>query len=433
VESNVIDTFEVGVMQWRTASDIRNNVIYASFDGWGAGIEHNSGNAVVESNVITVSRGISDALFLNDCREIRVRNNIFMGVQNHYGLLVDVNSHHDSCRYGTTVGEITNNLFYGGRHGLAVYSCAYPVVRGNIFAKCDWWDMLLVADDPTRVGYNLYWDTHGPNPPLDSARRRDRQSIFADPMFVDSLDFHLQAFSPAIDAGDTLLFDPDGTRSDIGPYGGPLGESYAYVDLPPRSPTDLTGEVLSQNRVRLYWHRNHESDLHHYEVYWSREAFVHPDSGGGAILVRSVAGDTSCIHTADLNDHPYCSWAVRAVDAQGGAGSFSEPFALAVAGIGDEDATLPGSFTLHPNYPNPFNAQTRITYSLAAPAEVTLAIYDVLGRYVRTLVRGAQPAGEHSVQWDGTDDGAREVASGVYLLRLSVGDEAQTRKVLLLK
>jgi hypothetical protein len=101
--------------------------------------------------------------------------------------------------------------------------------------------------------------------------------------------------------------------------------------------------------------------------------------------------------------------------------------------VRDEAGVPPASFALLPNYPNPFNASTRIAYDLAQPAVVSLAIFDALGRHVRTLARAPQPAGQHSVTWDGFNKSGRAVASGVYLLRLSVGDETETRKVLLLK
>lgn len=59
-------------------------------------------------------------------------------------------------------------------------------------------------------------------------------------MFVNETeDFHLQKYSPLIDAGDTLVNDVDGTRSDIGLYGGPYGKSYDYLDLAPVEPEEL--------------------------------------------------------------------------------------------------------------------------------------------------------------------------------------------------
>ena len=100
--------------------------------------------------------------------------------------------------------------------------------------------------------------------------------------------------------------------------------------------------------------------------------------------------------------------------------------------VGD-DETLPLEIALHPNYPNPFNAFTKITYSLRQPGAVTLTIYDVLGRHVATLVEGVQETGDHSVAWNGTNDHGREAGSGVYFYRLTVGGKSMVKKMMMLK
>ncbi|MFH2056764.1 MAG: FlgD immunoglobulin-like domain containing protein, partial [bacterium] len=101
--------------------------------------------------------------------------------------------------------------------------------------------------------------------------------------------------------------------------------------------------------------------------------------------------------------------------------------------VKDEEYVLPGQFSLAQNYPNPFNMETVISFSLAKSAEVDLAIYDVLGRRIQTLTLGYLAAGEHRLAWNGIDSQGSEVASGLYFYRLSVGDSALTRKMVLLK
>ena len=96
--------------------------------------------------------------------------------------------------------------------------------------------------------------------------------------------------------------------------------------------------------------------------------------------------------------------------------------------------TLPGMRTaLHPNTPNPFNPTTTIAFDLASRTRVTLRVYDVAGRVVRTLVDGVRDAGAHRAVWDGRDDRGARVASGIYLLRLQAGAVSQTRKMVLMK
>lgn len=79
-------------------------------------------------------------------------------------------------------------------------------------------------------------------------------------------------------------------------------------------------------------------------------------------------------------------------------------------------------------YPNPFNPGTTIRYTLDRPLAVELSVYNLQGRQVRTLVRGPQGPGEHSVAFQ-----AGELASGVYLVVLKAGGQSRTQKVLLLK
>ena len=88
----------------------------------------------------------------------------------------------------------------------------------------------------------------------------------------------------------------------------------------------------------------------------------------------------------------------------------------------------PKEYALYNNYPNPFNPATTLEYTLMSPGEVSLIIYNLLGQEITTLVSEVQQAGYHKVVWDATN-----MASGVYLYRLQVGDFVQTRKMLLLK
>jgi hypothetical protein len=88
---------------------------------------------------------------------------------------------------------------------------------------------------------------------------------------------------------------------------------------------------------------------------------------------------------------------------------------------------------LYPNHPNPFNPRTTISYSLPQSGRVKLAIYDVRGARVRTLVDADQPGGAQSAVWDGMGDGDKSVPSGVYFVRLETVVGARTVKVTLAK
>lgn len=84
----------------------------------------------------------------------------------------------------------------------------------------------------------------------------------------------------------------------------------------------------------------------------------------------------------------------------------------------DDPAAAPEGFALEQNYPNPFNPSTTIPYRLAEPADVTLNVYNLEGRHVRTLVQGSVGAGANHAAWDGMDMHGQPAASGVYIYRL---------------
>jgi spore coat protein A len=98
--------------------------------------------------------------------------------------------------------------------------------------------------------------------------------------------------------------------------------------------------------------------------------------------------------------------------------------------IGVGEIPLPAGLTLSPTFPNPFSASTTIEFSLPEPSVVSLRVFDIAGREVRTLVDGPLPEASHSVAWDGRDDYGRDVGGGIYFLRLAAGDRVLSRKVM---
>ncbi len=96
--------------------------------------------------------------------------------------------------------------------------------------------------------------------------------------------------------------------------------------------------------------------------------------------------------------------------------------------------SAPPRFALSPNAPNPFNPSTTIRYSLVDAGYVMLAVFDVNGRHMRTLVDGHVEAGSHTVEWGGRDEIGRDAASGVYFCRLTTTpDKVRVRKMVLVR
>ena len=94
---------------------------------------------------------------------------------------------------------------------------------------------------------------------------------------------------------------------------------------------------------------------------------------------------------------------------------------------------IPKTYTLHQNYPNPFNPITSLRYDLPEQAQVTLTVYDLMGRKITQLINTIQEAGYKSVQWNATDTFGKSVSAGVYLYQFRAGEFVQTRKMVLLK
>ncbi|MCH8303919.1 MAG: T9SS type A sorting domain-containing protein [Candidatus Marinimicrobia bacterium] len=111
---------------------------------------------------------------------------------------------------------------------------------------------------------------------------------------------------------------------------------------------------------------------------------------------------------------------------------FEETFVF--VGVDDaRSAQTPREFSLGQNYPNPFNPSTSIMYDVPLTSNVSLIIYDILGRNVRTLLNEQRNAGSYSVEWDGKNSNGLLVTSGIYFYRLEAGEFAVTKKMVLLK
>ena len=111
--------------------------------------------------------------------------------------------------------------------------------------------------------------------------------------------------------------------------------------------------------------------------------------------------------------------------------SASKPVAVSEPVLAAE--TVPEVSGLAPNFPNPFNSATLITYHLSSPGPVQLVIYNVLGQPVRTLVDESQAAGSYQIRWDVLDQRGISLSTGIYIARLSYPGGVQTRRLLYLK
>ncbi len=95
--------------------------------------------------------------------------------------------------------------------------------------------------------------------------------------------------------------------------------------------------------------------------------------------------------------------------------------------------TLPSSYALRQNHPNPFNPATEIAFALPLATRVKLQVFNLLGQHLATLVDAHLPSGVHRCQWSAVDKEGKRLPSGVYLYRLETPDYQGTRKMILLQ
>lgn len=98
-----------------------------------------------------------------------------------------------------------------------------------------------------------------------------------------------------------------------------------------------------------------------------------------------------------------------------------------------DGSTLPVITSLDGNYPNPFNSSTRVSYSVAQGGHVLIQIFDIRGQLVKTIVDEYRHPGKYTFDWKGRNQAGKSVASGSYFYRMTTGDFAQTRRMILIK
>ena len=129
------------------------------------------------------------------------------------------------------------------------------------------------------------------------------------------------------------------------------------------------------------------------------------------------------------------TFTVSGIDLSGNVGNSSKSFSV---DFFEEQLMAPSDFTLLPNYPNPFNPGTWIPYEIPQDSAVTIDIYSVAGQLIRSLKIGHRPAGSYTdkdtaAYWDGKDEAAQEMASGLYFCVLKAGQFTAIRKMILSK
>lgn len=202
----------------------------------------------------------------------------------------------------------------------------------------------------------------------------------------------------------------------------PPVSGYSVDNLAPGVPQGIAANY-GPDSVGLDWLDAPEIDFQFYRVFRSTDPDFIPSP---ATLVQETSESSWTDVVPDAWSYHY---KIATVDFSGNEGL---PGSADV--VTDAPASLAGSvFALQPAAPNPFHAATTIAYALPASGPVDLAIYDVAGRKILSLVDDVRPAGRHAVRWNGRNAEGRAVAAGVYLYRLRVGSQVKQERMVLLR
>ena len=431
VEYNHIFDAAFGFWCDNTNVIIRHNKLLNCYKG--IYIEFNQ--PVIDSNYIYRDIEIGDGIIMNLDSSPKIRGN-FLVIDN-------IGIHGIRSVFNYSANIVNNNIIQLNNYNSnneGIYS--YNDTLNNNIIYGDWYFGILSSSSNIKnnhiektktairydvgsggiapiVGYNNLWQ----NQINYQNMVGDSTNIYRDPMFFneDSSDFHLQKYSPLIDAGDPNILDKDSSRSDIGLYGGPFGESYKYLDLVPRAPINLTA-LVDTNYITLNWNRNTEADTSFYNVY--RDTVINFTIDSTKLV--SSSSDTFFIQINPHNVSKYV-YKVTCVDKQGNESQPSEEVVVNITSVSVDDYPMTISdYRLYQNYPNPFNPSTTISYRLKERGYVKLYVYDIKGELVGTLVNKTQEAGFYQVDFSTIHyqlPTTSNLASGIYIYQIHVTGE----------
>jgi hypothetical protein len=192
-----------------------------------------------------------------------------------------------------------------------------------------------------------------------------------------------------------------------------------YTDDFPEPPLNFTTLLPENNaagigtEVEFIWNSTTDPDPLEQIRYQLIYATNWDDSS--TYIFSDIIEDTSL--TISVNNNSEYHWKVQAMDRdEFVVGSNDDtPSNFVVGTLSIDGQMLPEEFALHQNYPNPFNPTTQIKYDLPQDALVTISIYDLMGRSIKSLVNTNQPAGYRSVRWDATNNYGEAVSAGMYI------------------
>lgn len=209
-------------------------------------------------------------------------------------------------------------------------------------------------------------------------------------------------------------------------------------DVDPTLPFELasfTVNLNAHNDAVLTWVTESETGMTGFYIYRNSEIDL-----ATSILVSDLipATNSSSEQSYSFTDRELSGFGTfyywLQISNLDGSESFQGPISLVyLGGNGPQQPGVPMVTKLKSIFPNPFNPNVNLSYSLADDALVSVKIYNHRGQLVRTLNEGTKPSGHHSTAWDGKDDNGNIVATGIYLFRMQAGEKVFNGKAVLMK
>ncbi len=425
---------------------IAHNVFSPGPGMWVLSLSSAGGTVVRNNRFYLNAEGLTGVAGLSTGRVV-VANNLFCGnAGNGFGMQL----------FGTDSLLIANNVFDNLKDGIDDNNGGQEAYN-NIFLGND----IAVNFHPsTNHQFNLFWD----NKLKFGAGQQGPSEIPADPLFVDQSrgNYKLSPASPAINAGfpSSAWNDADGTRGDIGIFGGPYADMTMFASLNSRlriaNVSGAAGDTIivpisamgisgiSGLKVLLTFDADRLSLLEGHTTPLTQDFVLNRKNVGNSLVELTLQGSRTLVIDSGA------VITIAFVAAQNATGCAALKFqtiqlyganTLATEGVAFENgavtlgsdavgpgAKIPRDFTLYQNFPNPFNPSTTIRYDLPVRADVQLKIFDILGREVLVRRNAMQPAGTHEIRLD-----VSALSSGTYFYQLRAGSFVQTKKMLIVK
>lgn len=228
--------------------------------------------------------------------------------------------------------------------------------------------------------------------------------------------------------GANFINIPGNITTDVGfnnEGNGITGNSYGWVD----AEFDLS--AYAGELIYLRFRMVTNTSVSGFGIYVD-DIYPVVDFANDILLGDKMSGESFEVTGRDEGSYIYM---VRAWDSEYQTSGWSGAQEMLVGPLSvedDDDAVAAVPFALQQNYPNPFNPATTIGFSLSETDGVNLRIFDVSGQLVRVVLDQQMDRGTHTVQWNGTNDGGQQVASGIYFYELKTDQGFADRKSMLL-